>query len=356
MARRRSTGPTRWPPTMRCARSARRGRHRDSHALAAQLAALYPARSSRPRSRDNLAVGARRSRARTSSRDRGRARHLRPASPTRLSAERPARRRALARRRACRAQPAIRGRRSTAARAPRVAQGRVHRRQLQLDLARRRAAPGRSDPTATTARSGARRRGVRAPADDYPGVDPARRRALRARAHARRSSTTTPARAARSARSSSSSPDGNRSRAARSLQQELAAHDRGSTACTRRSARATSSTAWTRRRRARRDARAHRPAGSGKSVLAKILCGLEQPDAADRGARRERRRQARGRARRLRQRIGMLFQNNALFDFMTVGDNVAFPLRSSAAARRRDCARASPSGCAPSGSPAARTS
>jgi phospholipid/cholesterol/gamma-HCH transport system ATP-binding protein len=28
-----------------------------------------------------------------------------------------------------------------------------------------------------------------------------------------------------------------------------------------------------------------------------------------------------------RQRFGMLFQNNALFDFMTVGDNVAFPLR-----------------------------
>src|SRR5262249_21007393 len=27
-----------------------------------------------------------------------------------------------------------------------------------------------------------------------------------------------------------------------------------------------------------------------------------------------------------RARIGMLFQNNALFDFMTVGDNVGFPL------------------------------
>jgi phospholipid/cholesterol/gamma-HCH transport system ATP-binding protein len=29
---------------------------------------------------------------------------------------------------------------------------------------------------------------------------------------------------------------------------------------------------------------------------------------------------------RVRGKIGMLFQNNALFDFMTVGDNVAFPL------------------------------
>jgi phospholipid/cholesterol/gamma-HCH transport system ATP-binding protein len=28
-----------------------------------------------------------------------------------------------------------------------------------------------------------------------------------------------------------------------------------------------------------------------------------------------------------RKRIGMLFQNNALFDFMTVADNIAFPLR-----------------------------
>src|SRR4029077_8897069 len=28
-----------------------------------------------------------------------------------------------------------------------------------------------------------------------------------------------------------------------------------------------------------------------------------------------------------RKRIGMLFQNNALFDHLTVGENVAFPLR-----------------------------
>lgn len=28
-----------------------------------------------------------------------------------------------------------------------------------------------------------------------------------------------------------------------------------------------------------------------------------------------------------RRRFGMLFQNNALFDYMTVGDNIAFPLR-----------------------------
>jgi phospholipid/cholesterol/gamma-HCH transport system ATP-binding protein len=54
------------------------------------------------------------------------------------------------------------------------------------------------------------------------------------------------------------------------------------------------------------------PAGAGKSVLAKILCGLIAPDA--------------GKVRVDAAPIGMLFQNNALFDFMTVGDNVAFPL------------------------------
>jgi phospholipid/cholesterol/gamma-HCH transport system ATP-binding protein len=69
------------------------------------------------------------------------------------------------------------------------------------------------------------------------------------------------------------------------------------------------------------------PAAGGKSVLLKLLCGLYAPDA---GAiaigdepvtgRREHELMA------VRQRIGMLFQNYALFDFMTVGDNVAFPL------------------------------
>jgi phospholipid/cholesterol/gamma-HCH transport system ATP-binding protein len=54
------------------------------------------------------------------------------------------------------------------------------------------------------------------------------------------------------------------------------------------------------------------PAGAGKSVLAKILCGLIAPDS--------------GWSRVDGKPIGMLFQNNALFDFMTVGDNVAFPL------------------------------
>lgn len=70
------------------------------------------------------------------------------------------------------------------------------------------------------------------------------------------------------------------------------------------------------------------PAASGKSVLLKILCGLYRPDTGvarldgeDLGAADEDRLMA------LRARVGMLFQNNALFDFLTVGENVAFPLR-----------------------------
>jgi phospholipid/cholesterol/gamma-HCH transport system ATP-binding protein len=69
------------------------------------------------------------------------------------------------------------------------------------------------------------------------------------------------------------------------------------------------------------------PAASGKSVLLKLICGLVLPDAGavevdgvELGTLDE------GRLQEVRTRIGMLFQNNALFDFMTVGENVAFPL------------------------------
>jgi phospholipid/cholesterol/gamma-HCH transport system ATP-binding protein len=70
------------------------------------------------------------------------------------------------------------------------------------------------------------------------------------------------------------------------------------------------------------------PGASGKSVLLKLITGLTSPDEGrivvdgldvtdmdDRDL------------ARYRTGIGMLFQNNALFDFMTVFENVAFPLR-----------------------------
>jgi phospholipid/cholesterol/gamma-HCH transport system ATP-binding protein len=69
------------------------------------------------------------------------------------------------------------------------------------------------------------------------------------------------------------------------------------------------------------------PAASGKSVICKLACGLEQPDAGEISVLGEtvvgRREAELGEVRR---RIGMLFQNYALFDFLTVEENVAFPL------------------------------
>ena len=70
------------------------------------------------------------------------------------------------------------------------------------------------------------------------------------------------------------------------------------------------------------------PGASGKSLLLRTITALMRPD--------------RGRVtvdgkdvlamgdmqlHEFRKGIGMLFQNNALFDFMTVADNIAFPLR-----------------------------
>ncbi len=70
------------------------------------------------------------------------------------------------------------------------------------------------------------------------------------------------------------------------------------------------------------------PGAAGKSVLLKLVTGLLDPDAGrvfiddtcitdlDELSRSS-----------MRTRIGMLFQNNALFDHLTVADNIAFPLR-----------------------------
>jgi phospholipid/cholesterol/gamma-HCH transport system ATP-binding protein len=70
------------------------------------------------------------------------------------------------------------------------------------------------------------------------------------------------------------------------------------------------------------------PGASGKSVLLKLLCGLTRPESGrimigD----REVTALSDLAMQDLRREIGMLFQNNALFDHLTVFDNVAFPLR-----------------------------
>jgi phospholipid/cholesterol/gamma-HCH transport system ATP-binding protein len=70
------------------------------------------------------------------------------------------------------------------------------------------------------------------------------------------------------------------------------------------------------------------PGAAGKSVLLKMIVGLMKPDdgtivvdGVDVTAASELDLQ------KMRLKFGMLFQNNALFDHMNVGDNIAFPLR-----------------------------
>ncbi|MEO6773499.1 MAG: ATP-binding cassette domain-containing protein [Kofleriaceae bacterium] len=69
------------------------------------------------------------------------------------------------------------------------------------------------------------------------------------------------------------------------------------------------------------------PAASGKSVLLKLICGLEP---ATTGAIELLGTSVVGKHEselgEVRKRVGMLFQNYALFDFLTVAGNVCFPL------------------------------
>jgi len=68
--------------------------------------------------------------------------------------------------------------------------------------------------------------------------------------------------------------------------------------------------------------------GYGKSVLLKHIAGLLRPDSGRVLIGGEDMAGLRGRRlSRLRERLGFLFQGGALFDSMTVYENVAFPLR-----------------------------
>ncbi|MCB9668014.1 MAG: ATP-binding cassette domain-containing protein [Alphaproteobacteria bacterium] len=82
------------------------------------------------------------------------------------------------------------------------------------------------------------------------------------------------------------------------------------------------------------------PSGTGKSVLIKHIVGLLEPDAGEvwvddveMGRASMKQRYA------VRRRFGMMFQQGALFDNLTAGENVEFPLRyhrrMGAAERRR---------------------
>lgn len=68
--------------------------------------------------------------------------------------------------------------------------------------------------------------------------------------------------------------------------------------------------------------------GSGKTVFLKTLLGIHKPDAGT--VSYDGRRyweMSENEKRELRTEIGMVFQGSALFDSMTVAENVAFPLR-----------------------------
>ncbi len=77
--------------------------------------------------------------------------------------------------------------------------------------------------------------------------------------------------------------------------------------------------------------------GSGKSVLMKHMIGLLQPDRGQVLVEGE---EITGLSAqellRVRAKFGMVFQSSALFDSMTVGDNVSFPLREHKHMRERE--------------------
>ena len=70
------------------------------------------------------------------------------------------------------------------------------------------------------------------------------------------------------------------------------------------------------------------PSGAGKSVMLKLMIGLLRPEAGEVRFANERVDLMSERALfAVRRRVGFLFQQGALFDSMTVLENIAFPLR-----------------------------
>ncbi len=79
------------------------------------------------------------------------------------------------------------------------------------------------------------------------------------------------------------------------------------------------------------------PSGEGKSVLLKQLIGLQSPDSGQvlvDGV--DITRLGRSGLNRVREKFGMLFQNAALFDSLTVFENVAFPLEEKTSLSREE--------------------
>ncbi len=70
------------------------------------------------------------------------------------------------------------------------------------------------------------------------------------------------------------------------------------------------------------------PSGTGKSVLLKHIVGLLRPDEGEvRVFGTNMATAAEGEVYAVRKRLGMLFQDGALFDSLSAGENIEFPLR-----------------------------
>jgi phospholipid/cholesterol/gamma-HCH transport system ATP-binding protein len=68
--------------------------------------------------------------------------------------------------------------------------------------------------------------------------------------------------------------------------------------------------------------------GTGKSVFLRLLIGLEKPDAGSISIRGEDTTHfSMDQLNEMRKKIGFLFQEGALYDSLTIAENVAFPLR-----------------------------
>lgn len=79
--------------------------------------------------------------------------------------------------------------------------------------------------------------------------------------------------------------------------------------------------------------------GSGKSVFLQHLIGILKPDQGSiRIGETDITRLSEGRLLKIRKNIGYLFQEGALYDFMTVFDNVAFPLREHTRLKKKEIA------------------
>jgi phospholipid/cholesterol/gamma-HCH transport system ATP-binding protein len=79
--------------------------------------------------------------------------------------------------------------------------------------------------------------------------------------------------------------------------------------------------------------------GVGKSTLLRLIAGLQRPDYGDLWiGEQEISRLPERQLRRIRKRLGMMFQGGALLDSMTIFDNVALPLREHTRLREREIA------------------